>query len=253
MWLDLTPDMVSEERRYCMRTDAQTQERLKVYSGIWHGFTRQNSRFHDGVMCNLVSYWRQASSRKNTGTVRSAKFIVIAIYSLYKQLRNTFCFIYKYKKECTITITICVARNTIGIYSPSGKTSYRQISCSLKAARLDVIMIVSLLNFTGACQISEQLEESKSESRGFETSRDLAVRRLTTANKFMFSPSFAETKIFQANHFNHVADDVINNNGINLAGLIRAWSWATSQYKDRLSMYRDSHIKDKTVSQPSYL
>ena len=201
-------------------------------------------------MCNLVSYWRQASSRKNTGTVRSAEFSLIVIYSLYIQLRNTFCFIYKNKKECTITITICVARNTIGIYSPSGKTSYRQISWSLKAASSDLIMIVSLWNFT--CQISEQLEESKSESRGFETSRDLAVRRLTTANKFMFSPSFAETKIFQANHFNHVADDVINYNCINLSGLIQAWGWATYQY-NRLSMYRDSHNKDKTVPQPSYL
>ena len=31
----------------------------------------------------------------------------------------------------------------------------------------------------GTCQISERLEKFKSESRGFETSRDLAVRRLT--------------------------------------------------------------------------
>ena len=31
----------------------------------------------------------------------------------------------------------------------------------------------------GTCQISERLEKSKPESRGFEASRDLAVRRLT--------------------------------------------------------------------------
>ena len=34
------------------------------------------------------------------------------------------------------------------LYSPSGKTSYRQIR-SLEAARLDIIMIISLWNLTG--------------------------------------------------------------------------------------------------------
>ena len=36
-----------------------------------------------------------------------------------------------------------------GLYSLSGKTSYRQISWSLEAARLDVAMAVSLWNLTG--------------------------------------------------------------------------------------------------------
>ena len=36
-----------------------------------------------------------------------------------------------------------------GLYSLSGKTSYRQISWSLEAARLSVIVIVSLWNLTG--------------------------------------------------------------------------------------------------------
>ena len=36
-----------------------------------------------------------------------------------------------------------------GLYSLSGKTSYRQISRSLEAARLGVVLIVSLWNFTG--------------------------------------------------------------------------------------------------------
>ena len=31
-----------------------------------------------------------------------------------------------------------------GLYSPSGKTSYRQMSLSLEAARLDVMMTISL-------------------------------------------------------------------------------------------------------------
>ena len=38
---------------------------------------------------------------------------------------------------------------TLGLYSLSGKTSYRQISWSLEAARLGVIMIVWLWNLTG--------------------------------------------------------------------------------------------------------
>ena len=37
----------------------------------------------------------------------------------------------------------------LGLYSLSGKTTYRQISRSLEAARLGVIMIVSLRNLTG--------------------------------------------------------------------------------------------------------
>ena len=72
-----------------------------------------------------------------------------------------------------------LSSHSLGLYSLSGKTSYRQISRSLEAARLDLAMIVSLWNLTGTCQISERLEKSKPESRGFETSRDLAVRRLT--------------------------------------------------------------------------
>ena len=36
-----------------------------------------------------------------------------------------------------------------GLYSLSGKTSYRPISWSLEAARLDVAMVVSLWNLTG--------------------------------------------------------------------------------------------------------
>ena len=38
---------------------------------------------------------------------------------------------------------------TQGLYSPSGKTSYRQISWNLEAARLSVIMLVSHWNLTG--------------------------------------------------------------------------------------------------------
>ena len=38
------------------------------------------------------------------------------------------------------------------------------------------------------------------------------------------------------------------------ANLVVAWDTrAPSQYKDRLSRYGDSHVKDKAVAKPSYL
>ena len=78
----------------------------------------------------------------------------------------------------------CSHLRRLCLYSLSSKTS-KQMSWNLEAARLDVIMIVSLWNLThisrglltSAAQISERLEKSNPGSRGFETSRDLAVRR----------------------------------------------------------------------------
>ena len=66
----------------------------------------------------------------------------------------------------------CVYCNTTGLYSLSGGTSYRQITWSLAAARLDVIMIVSLWNLTVKFH-----GEYRPESRRFETMPDHAVRR----------------------------------------------------------------------------
>ena len=59
------------------------------------------------------------------------------------------------------------------------------LSQDLETTRLDVIMTVSLWNLQAsrqrfylvACHISKRLEKSKPESRGFETSQDLVVRR----------------------------------------------------------------------------
>ena len=68
-----------------------------------------------------------------------------------------------------------------GLYSLSRRTSYRQISWSLEAAWLGVIMSVTLCNLAGNCcrgayQISERLEKTKPDSRGFQISRDIVVR-----------------------------------------------------------------------------
>ena len=69
-----------------------------------------------------------------------------------------------------------------GLYSLSGKTSYRKISSSLEAARFGFGLFQLLWNLTGiqyACQISERYDHYNTQSRSFKTSRDLAVRRLT--------------------------------------------------------------------------
>ena len=70
-----------------------------------------------------------------------------------------------------------------GLYSLSGKMSYRKISWSLEAARFGFKLFQSFWNSAGtsaaACQISERYDHCSIQSRGFETSRDLAVRRLT--------------------------------------------------------------------------
>ena len=51
----------------------------------------------------------------------------------------------------SFSCTPCSRREdaTLGLYSLSGKTSYRQISWSLEAARLGVIIIAPLWNLTG--------------------------------------------------------------------------------------------------------
>ena len=75
-----------------------------------------------------------------------------------------------------------------GLYSLSGRTSYRKISWSLEAARLVVGISASLRNLTGAsaaqqccrcaCQISKRSDNLRYKSRGLETLWDLIIRRL---------------------------------------------------------------------------
>ena len=65
-----------------------------------------------------------------------------------------------------------------GLYSLNDKTSYHE---NLEAAKLDVIMILLFWNWLRCCRytyhISERLEKFNPKSRGFETSRDIVVRR----------------------------------------------------------------------------
>ena len=67
-----------------------------------------------------------------------------------------------------------------GLYSLSRKTSYHKISWSLEVARFGFRLFQLLFNCCRyACQISVRNDHYNTQSRGFETSWDLALRRLT--------------------------------------------------------------------------
>ena len=87
---------------------------------------------------------------------------------------------------CGLRDRTCASEVTLqGLYSLCGRTSYRKISWSLEAARLFVIMIVLLWYLTcisaallPRCLANcRAIEKAKLESRGFEISRVVAVRR----------------------------------------------------------------------------
>ena len=74
------------------------------------------------------------------------------------------------------------------LYSLSSKTSYRNISWGVEAARFGFRIFQSLCNLTDTsaallprclCQIQAQCDHYSIQSRGFETSRDLVARRLS--------------------------------------------------------------------------
>ena len=78
-----------------------------------------------------------------------------------------------------------VPNGYLGLCSLSGRSSYRKISRSLEATIVWFRLFQSLWNLQeprqqrcrDACQISERYEHYTIQSRGFETSRDLTVRR----------------------------------------------------------------------------
>ena len=83
-------------------------------------------------------------------------------------------------------IMSCRYRIHLGLYSLSGQTSYQKISWSLEI-RVEYFPIALKFNRhlgssaakPNACQTSERYDHYNIQSRGFETSRDLALRRLT--------------------------------------------------------------------------
>ena len=88
--------------------------------------------------------WRFCRSATGCKMIIFPIFVTMYVYS-HRVLLNIL-----YIPSCTQpTDTDLNGHKTQGLYSLSGKTSYRQISRSLEAARLGVIMIVSFWNLTG--------------------------------------------------------------------------------------------------------
>ena len=86
----------------------------------------------------------------------------------------------------TLFKTIDGMSQNMGLYSVSGRTSYRKISRSLGAARFRFKPFQSLWNLThrrhryrDACQIPERYDHYNIQSHGFETRRDLTVISFT--------------------------------------------------------------------------
>ena len=71
---------------------------------------------------------------------------------------------------------------TLGLYLLSGKTSCRKFSWSIEAAnfsnRSEIWQEPRQQRCRDACQIADGYDHFNIQSLGFETSRDLAVRRL---------------------------------------------------------------------------
>ena len=66
----------------------------------------------------------------------------------------------------------------LGLNSLSGKASYRQISWSLEAARLDVAMVVSLWNLTGTSAAALPRYQPNFRAIGKSLNPNLAASRL---------------------------------------------------------------------------
>ena len=85
-------------------------------------------------------------------------------------------------KEIFFVIELKFSMQRLGLYSLSGKTSYCKISKVSKSrdSSLDFSNSSEIWQAPdSACQVSERCDDYNTQSRGFETSRDLAVRRLT--------------------------------------------------------------------------
>ena len=76
------------------------------------------------------------------------------------------------------TPVCCFSIRDLGLYSRSGKASYRHIWWGLEVMRLDFILIVSLWYLKASN--FRAIAKYKPESLSFETSRDLAVWRSST-------------------------------------------------------------------------
>ena len=137
-------------------------------------------RFHDDVVCNIIMTMNTFVIAWNTiqfwSKVSSVRKYVRVQCPMFPHVKN---------------LNMCYSCTTQGLYSLSRKTSYRKISWSLEVARfgnrprgIDFFNCSAIWQAArqqrcrDACQISVRNDHYNTQSRGFETSRDLAVRRL---------------------------------------------------------------------------
>ena len=120
----------------CARNSSVTGE--FPTQGQWRG----------AVMFSLIYDWINGwVNNCEAGDLRRhhAHYDVTVMNQAYNPWR---CLMWKITSE-RFVFKLVPIQGTLGLYSLRGKTSYHQISWSLEAARLDVIMIVSLRNLTG--------------------------------------------------------------------------------------------------------
>ena len=130
---------------------------------------------HNGRLISACFLWRRCGSIWNClSNFYVLKIGLVAEFCIVLYQSSTY---FEYR----------VSLYTQVFYSVNGKTSFRQISWGVEAARLGVLMIVSFWNLAGISTAPlprrlsnfRTIEKSKPESRGFDTSRDLGVIRLT--------------------------------------------------------------------------
>ena len=106
--------------------------------------------------------------------------VSLAIFSWWIYSRcNEYILVNPYTLSTSSTTRVDNWKVSLGLYSLSGRTSYGKISRSLEAARFGFKLVPSLWNLTGTSAAPLPYDHYNTQSRGFETSRDLEVRRLT--------------------------------------------------------------------------
>ena len=164
-----------------MRLDSPESHRLKWPSGLDFAKFRQCHAMFQVRYCNPFRVFREGHRQIDIAWITCVTQDTIS--KILMGVRHTLGRPIPVKDGACQSVSV----KSQGLYSLSGKTSYRQISWSLEATRLmlqwsyrsEIWQALQQQRCRGTCQISERLEKFKSESRGFETSRDLAVRRLT--------------------------------------------------------------------------
>ena len=159
-----------------------------------------NSLWPSGVLWHRGTWspWLRITVRGLSGTTplpSGDMFSIVYLWTISVKFESTYknVFIKNIIQNFVGRILICFACTSLWcsfltwtrVYSLSGRTSYRKISWSLEAARfsLDFSNRSWIWQTPGqqrcrdACQISERRDRYNIQSRGFETSQDLAVRR----------------------------------------------------------------------------